>query len=268
MKLKVLVTGRNTKISTDVTEHLSDEKHYITTQCDPTQTGLFKMMLGDMPDVIIICLRNESKESIQAYNVLKNASKEKACTIIVVADEEDEQLFMQHTELQRMYFLSRPISLMALYQKLESIEEEMEETKRKNLALFREFENEAPDKNRRKSVLVVDDDTEQLIVIKDNLEEFYDVTPVKSGKAAFKYLTKHIPDIILLDYLMPGEDGPTVLRNIRMFDEYADIPVIFLTGMSEKQTVIQTIKELKPQGYIVKPSKKSEIVAKIIDVLG
>ena len=54
MKLKVLVTGRNTKISTDVTEHLSDEKHYITTQCDPTQTGLFKMMLGDMPDVIII----------------------------------------------------------------------------------------------------------------------------------------------------------------------------------------------------------------------
>ena len=54
------------------------------------------------------------------------------------------------------------------------------------------------------------------------------------------------------------------LRN----SDYKDIPVVFLTGVSEKETVIKTLVELKPQGYILKPSKKSEIVAKIIDVLG
>ena len=57
------------------------------------------------------------------------------------------------------------------------------------------------------------------------------------------------------------------LRNKAREDEkYADIPVMFLTGMTEKNTVIRTLTELKPQGYIIKPSKKSELVGKIIDV--
>ena len=68
--------------------------------------------------------------------------------------------------------------------------------------------------------------------------------------------------------MMPEEDGPSVLRRLREVDEYADIPVIFLTGMTEKNTVIRTLTELKPQGYIVKPAKKSELVAKIIEVIG
>ncbi|MBQ7261828.1 MAG: response regulator, partial [Lachnospiraceae bacterium] len=84
----------------------------------------------------------------------------------------------------------------------------------------------------------------------------------------YKYLTRHRPDLILLDYLMPDKDGPQVLRELRMIREYADIPVVFLTGMSEKQAVLKTLKELRPQGYIIKPAKKSELVAKIIDVLG
>lgn len=94
------------------------------------------------------------------------------------------------------------------------------------------------------------------------------MTPVKSGDAAFKYLLKHKPDLILLDYLMPVQDGPMVLRELRDIDSYADIPVIFLTGITEKNTVIKTLTQLKPQGYLVKPARKSEIVAKIIDVLG
>ena len=66
---------------------------------------------------------------------------------------------------------------------------------------------------------------------------------------------------------MPDEDGPTVFRQLREDSRYYHIPVIFLTGMTEKNTVIRTLTELKPEGYIIKPSKKSELVAKIIDVL-
>ena len=75
-------------------------------------------------------------------------------------------------------------------------------------------------------------------------------------------------DLILLDYLMPEMDGPGVLTRLRAFESYRDIPVIFLTGVSEKETVIKTLVDLKPQGYVLKPTKKSEIVAKIIEVLG
>ena len=94
------------------------------------------------------------------------------------------------------------------------------------------------------------------------------MTLVKSGNNAFKFLKKRIPDLILLDFLMPEMDGPHVLRELREVPEYRDIPVIFLTGMTEKATVVHTLRSLRPQGYIVKPAKKSELVAKIIDVLG
>ena len=114
----------------------------------------------------------------------------------------------------------------------------------------------------------MDDDTEQLMNIKDQLKEFYDVAVVKSGEQAFKYLNKKSVDLMLLDYLMPEMDGPTVYRNIREDYEAEELPIIFLTGVQEKDKVINALLELKPQGYLVKPSKKSEIVAKIIEVLG
>ena len=67
---------------------------------------------------------------------------------------------------------------------------------------------------------------------------------------------------------MPIIDGPEVLRSIQDTSGWEDIPVVFLTGMTEKNKVLKTLAELKPQGYIVKPAKKSELVAKIIDILG
>lgn len=267
MGLKALVTGRNRKVASDICNHLESDRSYVTVKCDPVKTKLFDIILAELPKVVIICLGDETVETVQAYNVLKSATKQGSCTVVVIANEEEERLFMKYTELSRVLFLSRPVSLFALYEKMEQIEEELKKNRENNISLFREYETD--DKGpRRKQILIVDDDTEQLIHIKEQLEEFYDVTPVKSGDAAFKFLLRRKPDLILLDYIMPDKDGPTVLRELRTINEYADIPVIFLTGMTEKETVIQTLTQLRPQGYIVKPSRKSEIVAKIIDVLG
>ena len=126
----------------------------------------------------------------------------------------------------------------------------------------------ADDTPPRKHILVVDDDSSQLLQMKDHLREFYEVTLVPSGKAALKYLTKHRVDLIFLDDLMPEMNGPDVLEQLRRLPALKFIPVVFLTGVTEKDTVIKTLVELKPQGYIVKPAKKSELVAKIIDILG
>lgn len=120
----------------------------------------------------------------------------------------------------------------------------------------------------RKHILVVDDDSLQLAMIKDNLNEFYNVTLVKSGSACLKYLQKHKPDLIFLDYIMPEMDGPATLAAIR--NEFPDfsIPVVFLTGMVDRETIIDTLVDLMPQGYIVKPATKAELVCKVIGILG
>ncbi len=264
MNFKVLVTGKNRKVATDICEHLQADRGYVTVKCDPNKQALFDLMVNELPKVVIICLGGETSITIQAYNVMHRALMQGNVTTIVVTDDSDEKLFMKYTELERVYFLSRPVSLFALYEKLSEIEEKMKDDKEQNLSTFREYVNEKLPV--RKHILVVDDDSEQLLHIKEQLEEFYDVTCVKSGEAAFKFLAKKSCDLILLDYLMPGMDGPDVLRSIQGTKDWEDIPVIFLTGVTEKKKVIQTLAELRPQGYLVKPSKKSEIVAKIIDV--
>ncbi len=267
-RMKIIVTGRNKKVSGDICEHLENDRGYMTVRCAPSKAALADMVLAELPRVIIICTGDETWETVKIYDVLKDPVRHGDCTLIVIANEEDERLFMKFSALERVLFLSRPVSLFALYEKMQTIEEELEKKRETSSAAFREYIKEDADVSRRKKILVVDDDPEQLFHIKEQLEEFYEVSLVRSGEDAFKFLTKKRPDLILLDYLMPEKDGPQVLRELQMSSEYNDIPVVFLTGVTEKKAVLQTLKELRPKGYIIKPAKKSELVAKIIDVLG
>ena len=79
-------------------------------------------------------------------------------------------------------------------------------------------------------ILAVDDDEMSLMMIERILGESYEIVKVTSGKDALAYLSEHTVDLVLLDYMMPENDGITVLRRIRETLETADLPVILLTG--------------------------------------
>ena len=117
----------------------------------------------------------------------------------------------------------------------------------------------APAENVRKHVLVIDDDPMMLKIVKDHLHDNYDVATAVSGKVAYKFLEKKKTDIILLDYEMPGENGPAVLKNLRQNPEIASIPVIFLTGVAERDKIREVL-SLKPQGYLLKPIDKEKLL--------
>ncbi len=92
-----------------------------------------------------------------------------------------------------------------------------------------------------------------LRLLKTALEEkFYNVTAMANGKIAEKYLQTKTVDLILLDYQMPMESGAEVLKWIRADLCLKDIPVIFLTGVSDADKVQEVI-SMKPQGYLLKP---------------
>ncbi|MCR5356280.1 MAG: response regulator [Lachnospiraceae bacterium] len=269
MQLKVMVTGKNRKIASDISEHLTQDRGYSVVKCKASKEALFASVPAEMPHIIIICLGDETGETVSVFDVLKECTRMGGITIIVIANDDDQKLFINNTKLERMFFMSRPVSLFALYEKLNEIEKQVSENLENGSMLVTEYVNpHANDLPPRKHILVVDDDSNQLLQIKEHLKEFYEVTLVPSGDAAIKYMVRHRVDLILLDYIMPDLNGPEVLENIRMIPALQYIPVIFLTGVKEKETVIKTLLELKPQGYIVKPTKKSELVAKIIDVLG
>ncbi|MBR1893576.1 MAG: response regulator, partial [Lachnospiraceae bacterium] len=116
----------------------------------------------------------------------------------------------------------------------------------------------------RKSILVVDDDTNYLGIVREWLKEDYKVSMANSGLQAIKWLGKNKADLILLDHEMPVTSGPKVLEMLRSDPETAGIPVIFLTGKSDKESVMSVV-ALKPEGYFLKTIKKDELLENIND---
>ena len=265
--LKIMVTGRNRRMANDICEHLEYDRGYMPMKCAASKAALFEMTLNELPNVIIICSRYESEDTVKVFDILRESARNGAIDIIVIANEEDRKSFLNYSGLDRFYLQPRPVSLMTLYRKLEEIEAKIEENADKYK--LEEYVNDRNhDESDKRHILVIDDEPEQLMVIKEQLKEFYRVTVLNGGKDVFKVLDKTKVDLILLDYMMPEMDGPHVLQTIRERPEYADIPVVFLTGMAEREAVLQLFVDYMPQGYVLKPSKKSELVAKIIDAIG
>ena len=114
----------------------------------------------------------------------------------------------------------------------------------------------------RKLILAVDDAAIILQRITDTLEDYYDVVTVNSGARALRYLDKEKPDLILLDIRMMPKDGFETLREIRDMPDRADIPVIMLTGMEDKKSVLEGVK-LGICDYILKPFIPDDLLERI-----
>ena len=110
-----------------------------------------------------------------------------------------------------------------------------------------------------KSILVVDDDPSYVRIVREWLKDDYQVFIVTSGMQAISFLMKKNVDLVLLDYEMPVTTGPQVLRMLRSEPDTAGIPVVFLTGVSDEESVKQVI-ALKPDGYILKSTKKPDLL--------
>ena len=87
-----------------------------------------------------------------------------------------------------------------------------------------------------------------------------------SGVQAMSVIGRQHPDLILLDYAMPVYNGKKIFEVLKMSDETKDIPVIFLTGVSEHSKVEEII-ELKPEGYLLKPPDRDKLFEMIEKVL-
>ncbi|MBR0093446.1 MAG: response regulator [Lachnospiraceae bacterium] len=118
--------------------------------------------------------------------------------------------------------------------------------------------------DRARRVLIVDDDPTSLRALRGVLHNNYKVVMVDSAMSALVYLEDHQPDLILLDYEMPAINGPQFLTMLRAREKLRDIPVMFLTGKSDKDTVM-TVMDLKPAGYLLKSTPTDKILEKLSD---
>ena len=130
--------------------------------------------------------------------------------------------------------------------------------------VVRELQSKVAIGEFRKSVLVVDDDPNYLNLVREWLKGTYKVALVNSGLQALKWLGKNKADLILLDHEMPVISGPQVLEMLRSEDETKSIPVMFLTGKSDKESVMEVL-ALKPEGYFLKTIEREELLSQLKD---
>ena len=110
-----------------------------------------------------------------------------------------------------------------------------------------------------KRILIVDDDSSYAKMIREWIRKEYQTDIVTAGMQAIKFLLKNRVDLILLDYEMPVIDGPQVFQMLKQEPDTKDIPVIFLTGIGNREAV-ERVMSLKPDGYILKSTSRENLL--------
>jgi len=113
------------------------------------------------------------------------------------------------------------------------------------------------------SVLIVDDVPENLSFLSDALDAAgYMVLVATSGQSALERLRHFLPEVILLDAVMPGTDGFETCRIIKSQPQTRAIPVIFMTGLTDSEHVVRGF-EVGGTNYVTKPIKPDEVIARV-----
>lgn len=112
-------------------------------------------------------------------------------------------------------------------------------------------------------ILIIDDTPANLDVISDTLTDAgFEVAIARTGERALKQLQHQLPDLILLDVMMPGISGFEVCRQLKADARTQDIPILFMTALSDTGNKVKGF-ELGAVDYITKPFQEVEVLARV-----
>jgi len=114
-------------------------------------------------------------------------------------------------------------------------------------------------KVERRKIIIVDDIMFHLLSIKERLKEHYMVFPAQTADMMFYHLSKVKPELIILDINMPNNDGYKTIEMLKLDSRYSDIPVIFLTGQKDRESLNKAM-ELGAADYLMKPVTDTELI--------
>lgn len=258
-KYKILLAGKNNTIIDDFFNQMNDAF------CLATTSIRFDDVIHHLeffkPDIFVYCLNGENRDELSRVMEHKRRLTREDVSTIIIGSQEDCDNFHKVAIYMADMTLVKPISAVKIKEKIVELMERVE-AEREEQRQLQEKLAKIKEQQERKHVLIIDDDPIMLKLIKEHLHDQYDVATAISGKIAHKFLETKKTNLILLDYEMPVENGPEVMKKIREKKELADIPIIFLTGITEREKINQAL-ALKPQGYLLKPIDKEKLLGTI-----
>ena len=284
MKHKILLNGRNQNVLSDFLQHTVTMFEAVSTSSIISDIeGHFKFF---QPEVYLVFIDSNAEQAIKQLNDVKNSSFYNGCMIVVVGDTDTCNLLERRSRGLASLVIRRPITPDNLALRLTRHLDEADDDRTRRIvlaekaqqmdAVIRAAEAALGDisipaapvvSSGRKHILVVDDDRTVLKMLKAALDSSYDVTAMANGTMVDKVLAAKMVDLIILDYEMPIETGADIFKRLKRNPRLANIPVIFLTGVSDREKIMEVM-SLKPHGYILKPIDMDMLTATIRNLIG
>ena len=251
---KLLLIGKMNDLMKDLNEFL--QRYFRIQLCAENTANAMGMIKVISPDLILINLVGIFDMDTTIFERIQNDFP--GIPVITIGTEADHRYFTKYYQSEQFTRLTRPIENTDV---MDAICEIL------NLDKNKVKEGETIPDDGRKKVLVVDDNAQTLRTIKDMLDKKYNVSLANSGMKAMTSIGKNRPDVILLDYEMPVCDGRQTLEMIRADEDLTQIPVIFLTGVNDREH-IEAVLKLMPAGYLLKPAVAEKLITAIEKAVG
>lgn len=216
-------------LSLKMTEQILRDKSYEVLTASSGEQCLH--ILRETPvDLILLDIEMPGISGIETLEIIRNDSSLKNSKVIFVTVMMVDKYKQEAARLGVQEFIQKPILPVNLIERISKI--------------FRT--------STKQNILVVDDDSMNLRFAQRMLGNHYEVSCVSSGQEAIEFLKQRTPAIALLDLHMPEMNGFQLLEKIRQMPDGEDLPVVFLTADSERETEIQVFKA-GALDYIQKP---------------
>lgn len=119
-----------------------------------------------------------------------------------------------------------------------------------------------------KSILLADDEENLRVLVHETLEgPAYEILEASDGEEAVEMARRRRPDLLVLDWMMPGKTGVEVSAEIRSLEATRDIPIILLTAKNQSDDIAAAF-DSGVTSYLVKPFSPAELLGKVQELLG
>lgn len=277
MKYKILLNGRNGGLVSDFIQHTDAFFDTLSTsECWQDIIGHFKVF---QPDAYVCFVEREYERTINTINRLKEDSDYNGAAIFIISDAETCNSIEATSRYTANVVIRRPVTPDNLMLRITRYFDELNEAKERaearvaarkaeeaaKQAALEEAAAKLAASSEKKHILIVDDDRNVLKLVKAGLGDKYEITAMINGVMVDKLIDTKKVDLIILDYEMPIETGADIFRRLKKNPKAAHIPVCFLTGVSEREKILEVM-SLKPHSYLLKPIDMDMLASTIVNL--
>lgn len=239
---KIFVVDDDDLVNSLLEQSFKKEGHQIMTFIRGEQA--LEKLKTEKPDLIILDINMPGMNGIEVLEKLKSDEKYKNIPVIMLTKKSDNEDILSGFASGAIDYITKPFKVEDLVMRAMKILE-MQNIK----------------------ILIVDDDELLVDVIeKKLLQQGYAILKCYNGKDVLKIVEEQKPNLILLDIMLPGMDGITILKHVKANPVTANIPVIVLTAKRQKSNVIKCL-ENGAHECITKPFDLEEITVRIESIL-